>query len=450
MEDSSTVLFPVEVEGYVQAISDFELEDIGDRKWMKQHEYIDKLNMQAILNVKQGKDEYVKEAFISQDKISLLVYDLLLTEVWKEKIFEELLKEGFKPQSEFPCYITLYHEAAVVNLLETLMYHKESWEAVGDVCLDIVDYCHRKLTQLIARQESKTDWYPGIVPEEQNLKYQSLQIEFDIAARTVSIVRYAIDHMKGLSLSIITRIINTHDMFFLLIVKYNLSDMVCVMARLIDNSPWIRTTKNGDMEKYIDSKWQKVAPDEHLKLSKIEGQIWIAIYQLLMNDDFRVMYKMNSFNKNQILKLRSHLSEVIIDQIPNLIDLRQYLEQLALVDPPDVKADLILEQIPEIRHKLLLKYDGKWEYIIKKHQATFSPSNDELKAVATQWLNNYNLDILESLTTAPPKCALCLNLATKRCSRCHCEWYCSRKCQVKHWQKHKTACGLMVEASKMS
>ncbi|EDV24952.1 uncharacterized protein TRIADDRAFT_56398 [Trichoplax adhaerens] len=352
MEDSSTVLFPVEVEGYVQAISDFELEDIGDRKWMKQHEYIDKLNMQAILNVKQGKDEYVKEAFISQDKISLLVYDLLLTEVWKEKIFEELLKEGFKPQSEFPCYITLYHEAAVVNLLETLMYHKESWEAVGDVCLDIVDYCHRKLTQLIARQESKTDWYPGIVSEEQNLKYQSLQIEFDIAARTVSI--------------------------------YNLSDMVCVMARLIDNSPWIRTTKNGDMEKYIDSKWQKVAPDEHLKLSKIEGQIWIAIYQLLMNDDFRVMYKMNSFNKNQILKLRSHLSEVIIDQIPNLIDLRQYLEQLALVDPPDVKADLILEQIPEIRHKLLLKYDGKWEYIIKKHQATFSPSNDELKAVATQ------------------------------------------------------------------
>lgn len=32
MEDNSTVLFPVEIEGYVQSLSNFELEEIGGRR----------------------------------------------------------------------------------------------------------------------------------------------------------------------------------------------------------------------------------------------------------------------------------------------------------------------------------------------------------------------------------------------------------------------------------
>lgn len=49
------------------------------------------------------------------------------------------------------CCLQLYHEATVANLLETTMFYREVCEAADDSVLDLVDYCYRKLTQLVAR-----------------------------------------------------------------------------------------------------------------------------------------------------------------------------------------------------------------------------------------------------------------------------------------------------------
>ena len=43
-----------------------------------------------------------------------------------------------------------------------------------------------------------------------------------------------------------------------------------------------------------------------------------------------------------------------------------------------------------------------------------------------------------------PRCVICGEVATKRCSRCHQEWYCRRQCQVEHWPRHKKACDILV------
>lgn len=45
----------------------------------------------------------------------------------------------------------LYHEATLVNLLETILFYEEVAEATGDISLDLVDYCHRKLLNIAAR-----------------------------------------------------------------------------------------------------------------------------------------------------------------------------------------------------------------------------------------------------------------------------------------------------------
>lgn len=42
-----------------------------------------------------------------------------------------------------------------------------------------------------------------------------------------------------------------------------------------------------------------------------------------------------------------------------------------------------------------------------------------------------------------PRCVICGEVATKRCSRCRHEWYCRRQCQVEHWPRHKKACDML-------
>lgn len=46
--------------------------------------------------------------FISNFQLSLLIYDLLMTEVWKEKVFTEIVDtEGFEPKTTFPLYMAV-------------------------------------------------------------------------------------------------------------------------------------------------------------------------------------------------------------------------------------------------------------------------------------------------------------------------------------------------------
>jgi len=47
--------------------------------------------------------------------------------------------------------VQLYHEAVIINLLETAMYHSDACEAADDAITDLIDYLHRKLTYLTSR-----------------------------------------------------------------------------------------------------------------------------------------------------------------------------------------------------------------------------------------------------------------------------------------------------------
>ena len=43
------------------------------------------------------------------------------------------------------------------------------------------------------------------------------------------------------------------------------------------------------------------------------------------------------------------MNEVLLDQIPSLIDLQRYLEQLSIMEPSAMKKDIILEQVSEVK-----------------------------------------------------------------------------------------------------
>ncbi|NXL14531.1 ZMY10 protein, partial [Setophaga kirtlandii] len=428
---------PAEAEALVRALQASELRDIGGQGWLRQHEYVEKLNMHGILSASAGQEQLLTELLVSHAKIPVLVGELISVEIWKHKVFPVLCRlQDFKPRSTFPIYVVLHHEASIINLLETVFFHKEICESAEDSILDLIDYCHRKLTLLAARSTTAPAATSAELPAEPLASPSSMQkqaevMEFEISLKALSVLRFITDHLDSLPLSALTRMLNTHN-------------LPCLLVELVEHCPW-SCWEAGKLKKFENGTWHVVPPEEQLKMTKLDGQVWLALLNLLLSPECQRKYRFDGFNKSQLLKLRAFLTDVLIDQLPNLVEMQRFLSYLAVTDPAPPKKDLILEQVPVVWDHILKKHSGKWE-AIAKHQVkhAFSPTDEELRLQARRWAQTYSLDMMEALAPDKPLCRVCGAEAGKRCSRCRNEWYCSRACQVQHWQKHKPACDLMA------
>nr|XP_032637352.1 zinc finger MYND domain-containing protein 10-like [Chelonoidis abingdonii] len=168
MAEVAAVLLPGEAEALVQALRSGPLRNTGDRGWLRQHEAIEKLNMQAILSASAGQEQLLIELLVNYAKIPTLIEELISVEIWKHKVFPVLCQlEDFKPKSTFPIYLVLHHEASIVNLLETVFFHKEICESAEDTILDLIDYSYRKLTLLAAWSTNREfPTHEKVVPED--------------------------------------------------------------------------------------------------------------------------------------------------------------------------------------------------------------------------------------------------------------------------------------------
>ncbi|XP_053454392.1 zinc finger MYND domain-containing protein 10 isoform X3 [Nycticebus coucang] len=407
------LLLPGEADVLVRGLRSFPLREMGSEGWNQQHENLEKLNMQAILDATVSHGEPIQELLVTHGKV--------------------------------------HHEASIINLLETVFFHKEVCESAEDTILDLVDYCHRKLTLLVARSghgslhedKGSEDSTPM-----QELQKQAEVMEFEIALKALSVLRYITDCVDSLSLSTLSRMLSTHN-------------LPCLLVELLEHSPWSRR-EGGKLQQFESGRWQTVAPSEQQKLSKLDGQVWITLYNLLLSPGAQARYCLTSFAKGQLLKhlthtchnwtslqLRAFLTDTLLDQLPNLADLQGFLAHLALTETQPPKKDLVLEQIPEIRERLEQENRGKWQAIAKHQlQHVFSPSEQDLRLQARRWAETYRLDVLAAVAPERPRCAYCSAEASKRCSQCQNEWYCCRQCQVKHWEKHGKTCVLAAQGDR--
>ncbi|XP_053753840.1 zinc finger MYND domain-containing protein 10 isoform X5 [Panthera pardus] len=387
------LLLPGEAAALVRGLRSFPLREMGSGGWNQQHENLEKLNMQAILDATASQGEPIQELLVTHGKIPTLVEELIAVEMWKQKVFPVLCRlEDFKPQNTFPIYMVIHHEASIINLLETVFFHKE-------------------------------------------LQKQAELMEFEIASKALSVLRYITDCVDSLSLSTLNRMLSTHN-------------LPCLLVELLEHNPWSRR-EGGKLQQFEGGHWQTVAPSEQQKLSKLDGQVWIALYNLLLSHEARARYCLTSFAKGQLLKLQAFLTDTLVDQLPNLAGLQGFLAQLALTETQPPKKDLVLEQIPEIWERLERENRGKWQAIAKYQlRHVFSPSEQDLRLQARRWAETYRLDVLEAIAPERPRCAYCSAEASKRCSRCQNEWYCCRECQVKHWEKHGKACVLAAQGDR--
>eukprot|EP00405_Crypthecodinium_cohnii_P042774 CAMPEP_0206566136 /NCGR_PEP_ID=MMETSP0325_2-20121206/24488_1 /ASSEMBLY_ACC=CAM_ASM_000347 /TAXON_ID=2866 /ORGANISM="Crypthecodinium cohnii, Strain Seligo" /LENGTH=432 /DNA_ID=CAMNT_0054069127 /DNA_START=20 /DNA_END=1315 /DNA_ORIENTATION=+ len=358
-------LTPFEVEYFVKELQEFKLEDVGARAWLNHHEKMEKLNWTAHNQAKEGHDEYVVDQLNTGERMPTLIYDLVLIEAWKEKIWP-LVKEKITKFSSLRTYIPVYHEATAVNLLEICLYHRTSCEESGDALVDLVDYCVRKLRHLLSTPNSelvKQVIDPKEVAEWDGVRAldeQFRECEFQVCMCTISILRFLTDHRVAIPLAVTTRLLETHDVLMLLVP-------------LMEKAPWVRKNRrNGNIEKFEEHRWQAIEEDDEGRLPKLHSQVWLTIYNLVMDQECRSRYELSSYRRETLLRLRRYINEVVVDQLPPLTNLHRTLEEMSISGQftgagqgsnPAAATPFVVELVAEVREALLRTYDGRWQEV---------------------------------------------------------------------------------------
>lgn len=140
-------LSPYEAEHMVQSLQEIDIKEYGSKQWFRQHETLDRLNIQAHKNALGSTDEFVMDAFVTHDKLLLLVQDLITAETWKLKVLP-LIKKDVASLSTVKSYMCMYHESSVCNLLEIMLYHRTACESSEDALVELIDYCYRKFVNM--------------------------------------------------------------------------------------------------------------------------------------------------------------------------------------------------------------------------------------------------------------------------------------------------------------
>lgn len=440
--DETSEIGPLEVESVVSRMAIHTLRDVGGTAWTKQHVAIHRLNVQAHNNVASRRDEYVVESFTSLDRLPVLVNDLLVAELWRERVLPELSSALDSSRTLVRPSLVLYHETVLVNMLELFLFSPDACASLGDSALDLAAYCHRRLLDSVSKEKS-ADRCPR---ELRDMRDKS---SFVCQMAALSILRFLTDAPQRLPLGFASQVLETDD-------------VLPVLVELLARHPW---RKDGEV--WEDGAWTKVAPpggsDEGEKVCKPEAQLWLTLNNLMADPTFRAKSKWSSSRKESVLRAKRFLRDDIIDQIPVLADLKRSLEELTIFDAPpatSIPASVVIEHTATMRESILKAAQsppGAWGELVKAQIAEMvpekrvpepgaappaspSPADSVIAEVAGALTSKATEDLV-----ARPQCPVCGRPATKRCSRCKSEWYDSRECQVLDWTKHKTACEQIVE-----
>lgn len=444
MSNLPNIISPEEIDFHVQSLRKSNLQDIGSIQWMNQHEIILKLNQQSIYEVKSYQEELVKELLINENKLPILLHEIYVCFIWRTKILPRLLKINSNPKASFMIYTVFYHEASVVSLLENVLYHQNGCDALHDTALDLIDYCVQAITQLIGLVNIGHKGEPPSAAELLNesgaeeLERLKRNILYKIGMRCLTILSYVADKCDSMPLSSCRRLVQTHD-------------TLCLLSEILHCKPWLCRSEKG-IEKYSDDKWHIVTGDDLLQVCKIEAQTWFCFRQLLFNGNIMKMYLINEFRQRELAKCQGLMNDLLLDQLPPLIELKQYLCTLTISGNQTINpATIILEEIPKIKDEIIeesMRIGGYKEISVQQANIFLETESEKIFSYAKRLQAAYNIDLLSKyeeeenskVKTDENFCGNCEKIATKKCGNCETVYYCSRECQVNDWPSHKMKC----------
>jgi hypothetical protein len=117
-------------------------------------------------------------------------------------------------------------------------------------------------------------------------------MDFTVAINSLSILRYITDAILTAPLSVMTRLLNDHD-------------IICNLVYVIEKAPWLKSNKKEKkFQKFEDGRWKVVSKDDVFLLGKVEAQIWLSLYNLLIEPECQKKYKYNMHNHAVVLRVR--------------------------------------------------------------------------------------------------------------------------------------------------
>ncbi|XP_068625210.1 zinc finger MYND domain-containing protein 10 [Battus philenor] len=433
-----------ELDLFVDSMTASEIENIGNEAWIDWHIRLQKLNQQAVLEASSLMEEATKETLISHGKLPVLVHEAICIQVWRLKIYPQMLKLEPAPSNTFGIYMVLYHEAAAVGLLETVLFHEDGVQCISDVVIDLLQYSVEQLTSLIVLINN--DYLKPVTTKEmdtetviEELERQKRDLQFDISMRCISIVRYLAEHMEAANLGA-----------SLAINLYKTNDVPSTLCHLLQLEPWKKVDAGGDMQIFNYGRWSKPNSQDLTQMHRSEAQLWLCLRQLLLEPRLKHFYTIDECRRTSFCRLQTKLTEEKIDQIPPLGELKTFLCQMAMGDYASLHnrgngvknpGCTVIEVVPQIKNAYLRQVHKR-----KKTLATmqlkhcFVDGSEESRYMAKKLLDSYTSDAALAMDSGGAKCAKCGDKANKKCSRCKSEWYCGRECQVQQWPKHKEIC----------
>lgn len=410
---------------------------LGTLGWIEKHERIKQLAIQSVIQALSNREETVKEALITHEKLRVLVHELILVELWREVVLPEMLKE--KMSTSFCIYPILYHESSCINLLETVLYHSEAAETLEDAGLDLADYCLRTLNYFVSTADfdEEDEEAGGDNKGEQqgdiDMKKQSESLLLGISMKCLTTIRYIIDNIDKLGNGLVSRLVVS-------------SDTPMLLTELIIRKPWRREYwREGKILDFdpTDNRWKEKDPSTRMLIGSTEVQAWLGLYILLKNNQILSAYEIYESRKNQLLKLRPYLNELTLDQIPILTEFQLFLNQLAVTSGPfgPSRSPLLLEMVPPIRDALEEQFTNNRKKILEASKREFvTGSKEAMVEKAKRLAAVYDFDNFEAALPVVKPCANCGKDASKKCSKCKDVWYCGRDCQIQNWTEHKKYC----------
>ncbi len=142
-------------------------------------------------------------------------------------------------------------------------------------------------------------------------------MDFQIALSSLSVFRYVTDVVNQVPLSVMDRILHRND-------------MICASVDLIEKAPWLKKSKQHGLQIFEDGQWKKGDLD---LVSKVEGQVWLCLYNLLIEPECRRIFQYDERNYEIIQRLRNYFNEGLVNQLPMLEALWRHMEEMAIMKP---------------------------------------------------------------------------------------------------------------------